>query len=134
VNDEKPGTVAGTSARAPRSGKDRRQRGHGAMDTYPIDSPEVSLERLEASIQETLNRLIDRGCCTDEHREHAAEFRRRLQSLRERLDSTREAVGRVEMPAETKSDFDLLAWDFKRWLTQVDEEFQTGSGPRAPRT
>ena len=96
----------------------------------PVDSPEVSLERLEASIQETLNRLIDGGRIGDAHRERAAEFRSRLEDLQRRLRKDRDASDRVEMPPDAKSDFDLLSWDFKRWIAEVDDEF--AAPPKGP--
>lgn len=91
---------------------------------HMIDVPEVSLERLEASIQEALNRLIDGGRIHDGHREHAAEFRRRLEGLKRRLRAGRDFTGRADMPADVKSDYDLLAWDFKRWIAEIDDDFQ----------
>jgi len=91
------------------------------MDTnYSIDSPDASLEHLEASVQETLNRLIDGGRIHDGHRESAAVFRRRLEGLQRRL---RAAGGRAGMPADAKGDCDLLAWDFERWIAEVDRDF-----------
>lgn len=90
----------------------------------PIDSPEVILERLEASIQETLNRLIEGGRIQDGHRSKAEEFRTRLGELQHRLRHHGE-TNRSAMPPGAKSDFDLLAWDFKRWVTEVDADFET---------
>ena len=89
----------------------------------PNDSPETLLKRLEASIQETLNRLIDSGRIADAHRERASAFRSRLDALQRRIQADRDAAKRVEMPAGMKSDFDLLAWDFRRWVAEVDDEF-----------
>lgn len=94
------------------------------MDTYPIDSPEVSLERLEAAIQEALDRLIDGGRIDDGHRAQAAEFRGRLEALQKKLRASRDITGRIALPADARSDFDLLAWDFKRWLAAIDQEFE----------
>ncbi len=94
------------------------------MDIYPIDSPEIALERLEASIQDALHRLIDGGRISNGHREAADDFRRRLAELRRKLSASRDITGRIEMPADAKSDFDLLAWDFKRWLAEIDQEFE----------
>lgn len=94
------------------------------MDTHPIDAPEISLTRLEASIQNALNRLIDGGRIDDSHREQATEFRRRLEALQKRLRASRDITGHIELPADAKSDFDLLAWDFKRWLAEIDQEFE----------
>jgi len=93
------------------------------MGTHSIDSPDVVLERLEASIQDALHRLIDGGRISDGHRESAESFRHRLAALQKRLRASRDITGRVEMPADAKSDFDLLAWDFKRWLAEIDKEF-----------
>jgi hypothetical protein len=93
------------------------------MDTHSIDSPEIVLERLQASIQDALHRLIDGGRISDGHRASAEGFRRRLAELQQRLTAHRE-TGRIEMPADAKSDFDLLAWDYKRWLVEVDKEFE----------
>lgn len=96
------------------------------MDTnYSIDSPDASLEQLEASVQETLNRLIDGGRIHDVHRESAAGFRRRLEDLQRRLRARR---GSAEIPADAKPDYDLLTWDFKRWIAEIDEDFEN----RAP--
>jgi hypothetical protein len=94
------------------------------MDTRQIDSPEVVLERLEASIEDALHRLIDGGRISDGHRESAEGFRRRLAALQEKLRASRGSAGRVEMPSAAKSDFDLLAWDFKRWLAEIDQDFE----------
>jgi hypothetical protein len=91
------------------------------MDTHAADSPEIVLERLEASIEEALHRLIDGGRISDGHRESAEGFRRRLAALQAKMNASRD---RVEMPPEAKSDFDLLAWDFKRWLTEIDKDFE----------
>ena len=92
------------------------------MDThYSIDSPDASLEQIEASIQETLNRLIDGGRIHDGHRESAAGFRRRLEDLQRRLRARRASA---EIPAEAKPDYDLLTWDFKRWIGEIDQEFE----------
>jgi hypothetical protein len=93
------------------------------MDSHPIDSPEITLERLEASIQDALHRLIDGGRIDDRHRESAEGFRRRLADLQKRIRDSR-AGARVEMPADARSDFDLLAWDFKRWLAEIDQTFE----------
>ena len=100
------------------------------MDTHPIDSPEMVLERLETSIQDALHRLIDGGRISDGHRESAEGFRRRVADLQKRLRASG-AKGRVEMPSAAKSDFDLLAWDFKRWLAEIDKEFEDRE-PQAP--
>src|SRR6185295_7567201 len=93
------------------------------MDTHPIESPEAVLERLEASIQDALHRLIDGGRISDGHRESAEGFRRRVSDLQERLRASA-GKGRVAVPSDAKSDFDLLAWDFKRWLGEIDHEFE----------
>ena len=93
------------------------------MDAHPVDSPEVALERLEASIQDALHRLIDGGRIDGSHRESAEGFRRRLADLQKRIRAGR-AGARVEMPADARSDFDLLAWDFKRWLAEIDQTFE----------
>jgi len=98
---------------------------------HPIDSPEASLERLDASIQEALNRLIDGGRIHDGHRESAAEFRRRLEALQRRVRARRDGGGRAEMPADARSQFDLLAWDFKRWLAEIDRDFENDH-PKRP--
>ncbi|MCW5772926.1 MAG: hypothetical protein KIT16_14880 [Rhodospirillaceae bacterium] len=90
----------------------------------PNDSPEAILDRLDASIQAALDRLIDGGRISDSHREKAEEFRARLAALQYRLRHHGEA-SRIALPPETKSDFDLLAWDFKRWVAEVDEDFET---------
>ena len=92
----------------------------------PIDPPEVSLERLEASIQEALNRLIDGGRIGDAHRERANEFRQRLEELQRRLSADRDASNRVAIAPDAKSHFDLLSWDFKRWTAEIDDEFKAG--------
>lgn len=92
----------------------------------PIDPPEVSLERLEASIQEALNRLIDGGRIGDAHRERANEFRHRLEDLQRRLSADRDASNRVAIAPDAKSHFDLLSWDFKRWTAEIDDEFKAG--------
>ena len=89
----------------------------------PIDSPEASLERIEASIQDALNRLIDGGRIGDAHREKAAEFRSRLEALQQKLRRNRDASDRVAAPADDRSHFDLLSWDFQRWLAEIDDEF-----------
>lgn len=95
------------------------------MDTNKsVDSPDISLEQFDASIQETLNRLIDGGRIHDQHRESAAEFRRRLEGLQRRLRAGRGVGGRAEMPADAKGDYDLLAWDFKRWIAEIDQDFE----------
>jgi hypothetical protein len=101
------------------------------MDTHPVDSPEFVLERLESSIQDSLHRLIDGGRIDDRHRASAEGFRRRLAALRKKLRARRDVTGRVEMPADAKSDFDLLAWDFKRWLAEIDGHFEQRE-PRRP--
>ena len=94
------------------------------MDTHPADSPEIVLGRLDSSIQDALHRLIDGGRIDDHHRESAEGFRRRLAALQKKLRAGHEVTGRVEMPADAKSDFDLLAWDFKRWLAEIDAAFE----------
>ena len=93
------------------------------MDTHAIDSPEIVLERLHASIQDALHRLIDGGRISDGHRASAEGFRHRLAELQHRLSAHRE-TGRIVMPADARSDFDLLAWDYKRWLAEIDKEFE----------
>lgn len=96
------------------------------MDTHQprsADSPEIVLERLEASIEETLRRLIDGGRIDTHHRESVEEFRRRLDSMRKRIEDGGTPTG--EMPADVRSDFDLLAWDYKRWITGIDREFDS---------
>jgi hypothetical protein len=93
------------------------------MDTHAIDSPERVLERLESSIQDALHRLIDGGRISDGHRASAEGFRRRLAELQQRLGASRDTDS-IEMPADAKSDFDLLAWDYKRWLAEIDKEFE----------
>jgi hypothetical protein len=97
------------------------------MDTHAPDSPEIVLERLEASIEEALHRLIDGGRIDNRHREAVEGFRRRLAALRQRLAARRER-GAAEMPADARSDFDLLAWDYKRWLAEIDKDFETRTG------
>lgn len=80
------------------------------MDTHQPqhpDSPDVVLERLEASIEQTLNRLIDGGRIDAHHRESVEGFRQRLASVKKRLEDGGAPTG--EMPADVKSDFDLLA-------------------------
>ena len=104
------------------------------MDNHSAESPEITLDRLEASIEEALHRLIDGGRISDAHRESAEGFRGRLAALQGKLNAARD---RVEMPPDAKSDFDLLAWDFKRWLTEIDKDFedrtpQPGLGRGAP--
>ncbi len=94
----------------------------------PIESPDESLERLEASIQEALNRLIDGGRIADSHRERADEFRRRLEALKQRLGTNRDASDRVKLAPDSKSHLDLLSWDFKRWTAEIDDEFANRSG------
>ena len=94
------------------------------MDSHPTDSPELVLERLESSIQDALHRLIDGGRIDDHHRASAEGFRRRLADLQIRLRASRDHADRAEMPADAKSDFDLLAWDFKRWLAEIDRHFE----------
>ena len=101
------------------------------MDTHAIESPETVLDRLEASLQDTLHRLIDGGRIADGHRESADGFRRRLAALQEKLRASRGSAARAEMPADAKSDFDLLAWDFKRWLGEIDQDFEDRE-PRQP--
>jgi len=97
------------------------------MDTHAPDTPEVVLERLEASIEEALHRLIDGGRVDNHHRESVEGFRRRLAELRQRIAAGRER-GTTEMPADAKSDFDLLAWDYKRWIAEIDKDFETRTG------
>ena len=94
------------------------------MDTHAPESPEIVLERLEASIEDALHRLIDGGRIGDGHRESAEAFRGRLAALRQRLADSQDHAARIEMPADAKSDFDLLAWDFKRWLAEIDQAFE----------
>ncbi len=94
------------------------------MDTHAsqsFDSPEAALERLETSIEETLHRLIDGGRIDTHHRESADDFRSRVADMRQRLKGRRAAA----LPANVKSDFDLLAWDFKRWIEHLDREFES---------
>jgi len=93
------------------------------MDTHAPESPEIVLERLEASIEDALHRLIDGGRIADGHRASAEDFRGRVSDLRGRLAASRDITGRMAMPADAKSDFDLLAWDFKRWLAEIDKAF-----------
>ena len=102
------------------------------MDNHAIDAPEIVLERLEASIQDALHRLIDGGRISDSHRESAQGFRQRLAALQERL-GVPDSAEPIEMPADAKADFDLLAWDFKRWLAEIDQDFEEPkrSAPRA---
>jgi hypothetical protein len=85
----------------------------------------VTLERLHASIQDALDRLIDGGRINDSHREAAEAFRKRLGDLQRRLRQHGRAAGAPAMPPAAKSDFDLLAWDFKRWLSEIDRDFET---------
>jgi hypothetical protein len=94
------------------------------MDTHAAETPEMVLERLDASIEDALHRLIDGGRVDDHHRESAESFRRRLADLQRRMRASRDITGRIEMPADARSDFDLLAWDFKRWLADVDRAFE----------
>lgn len=96
------------------------------MDTHTCqgsDSPAVALERLEASIEEMLHRLIDGGRIDTHHRASVEGFRRRLADLRQRLSADEEPA--AEMPPEVQSDFDLLAWDYKRWIAGIDREFES---------
>lgn len=93
------------------------------MDIESPDSPEIVLDRLEAAIEAALHRLIDGGRIDDQHRESAKGFRRRLADLQRRLAAGRDD-GAGTMPPDAKSDFDLLAWDFKRWLTEIDQVFE----------
>lgn len=95
------------------------------MDTHSPESPEIVLERLEASIEQALHRLIDGGRIDTHHRESVEGFRRRLADLQQRLSASQD---RTEMPADARSDFDLLAWDSKRWIAEIDKDFE----PRAP--
>jgi hypothetical protein len=94
------------------------------MDTHQTDSQEVVLQRLESSIQNALHRLIDGGRIGVTHRESAEGFRQRIVSLHDKLNKHRAKHGKAQMPADAKSDFDLLAWDFKRWLAEIDKEFE----------
>jgi hypothetical protein len=98
--------------------------------TTQPDTDDLSLERLDASIQAALDRLIDGGRCSDTHREEAAELRRRLESLQQKLPESHKSAAAHELPPAAKSDFDLLAWDFKRWVAGIDEQFEN----REPRT
>ena len=98
------------------------------MDAHLPESPELVLERLEASIRDALHRLIDGGRIDDHHRESAEGFRRRLAELQRRLIADGDGTI-IEMPSDARSDFDLLAWDFKRWLNEIDQAFEH----RAPR-
>lgn len=109
------------------------------MDTHQPqlpDSPDIALERLQASIEEALHRLIDGGRIAMHHRENVEDFRRRLAGLRKRLEDGRTPPG--AMPGDVKSDFDLLAWDYKRWIVDIDKEFDRspthphGLGRNAP--
>src|SRR5690606_41118441 len=84
------------------------------------DSPDVVLERLEASIEETLHRLIDGGRIATHHRESVEDFRRRLAGVKKRLEDGGTPTG--AMPTDVKSDFDRLAWDYKRWIAEIDRE------------
>jgi len=81
------------------------------MDTHQTDSQEVVLQRLESSIQNALHRLIDGGRIGVTHRESAEGFRQRIVSLRDKLNKRRAKHGKAQMPADAKSDFDLLAWN-----------------------
>ena len=98
------------------------------MDAHTPDSPELVLDRLEASIQDALHRLIDGGRIDDHHRASAEGFRRRLAGLQRRLVADCDGIV-IAMPPDARSDFDLLAWDFKRWLNEIDKAFEH----RAPR-
>lgn len=101
------------------------------MDTHHPESSDVVLARLEASIEEALHRLIDGGRLNNGHRVTAEGLRQRLAGLRERLARAESGEGAVEIPDDAKSDFNLLAWDFKRWLAQIDEDFENRA-PHAP--
>lgn len=91
------------------------------MDNHAAESPEIVLGRLEASIEDALHRLIDGGRISDAHRESAEGFRHRLARLQAKMNAAREPV---EIPPDAKTDFDLLAWDFKRWLAEIDKDFE----------
>ena len=88
------------------------------------DTPEIVLERLEAEIAAAVRRLIDGGRIDTHHRASVAELRGRLATLRKRL-AEREPV--AEVPAAVKSDFDLLAWDYQRWIANIDKEFENAA-------
>lgn len=98
--------------------------------TTPLEYDEESLARIEASLQEALDRLIDGGRIADGHRERADEFRTRLESLRAKLDKDRDNSNRVPKPADERAHLDLLRWDFQRWLAEIDDEFKDRRTPR----
>lgn len=85
------------------------------------DTPENVLERLEAEIAEAVRRLTEGGRIDTHHRASVAELRGRLATLRKRLA---ERAPPADVPAAVKSDFDLLAWDYKRWIANIDKEFE----------
>jgi hypothetical protein len=70
-----------------------------------------------------LNRLIDGGRIATHHRENVEDFRRCLAGVKKRLEDGGTPTG--EMPTDVKSDFDLLAWDYKRWIADIDREFDS---------
>lgn len=91
------------------------------------DTPEIVLERLEADIASAVRRLTEGGRIDTHHRASVAELRGRLATLRKRLAERESAA---DVPAAVKSDFDLLAWDYQRWIANIDKEF--GNAPAHP--
>lgn len=95
---------------------------------FDLDPSDGSFEALEAELQQSIDRLIDKGRCGDDHREQAAAFRRRLANVRARLEAQREAARRVSTSSpEVRGDFELLNFDLRRWFAQIDDDFKAGA-------
>ncbi len=100
---------------------------------FDLDPSDGSFEALEAELQQSIDRLIDKGRCGEGHREQAAAFRRRLANVRARLEAQREAARRVSTASpQVRGDFELLNFDLRRWFAQIDDDFKMGSTTPAP--
>ncbi len=97
------GTILGPS----RSGTEYSRTRRAATDFPVRDSPEAVLERLKASIEDALHRLINGGCIATHYRECVEDFRRRVASVCGLLEDDGTPIG--ETPTDVQCDFDLLA-------------------------